>query len=213
MNKGLFAILLTFCTASKAELITYSFESILDDQFGTLATGTVLSGEFTFESEQSGTYEPTFPNLRFFDLAAVTVSAGTETIELKLAPDSHGWIAVDDGPFYDLFSVRSENTSEGIPAYTGTLGGLAVNEFYMAWEDTDGSANDGHSLPLDESTFLEYENAIAWLVPASYSQPTSYATPTNVSSVASPVPIPAAVWFFGSGLLTLIGITRRKNAA
>jgi hypothetical protein len=31
--------------------------------------------------------------------------------------------------------------------------------------------------------------------------------------VVSPVPIPAAVWLFGSGLLGLIGIARRKKAA
>jgi hypothetical protein len=29
----------------------------------------------------------------------------------------------------------------------------------------------------------------------------------------SVVPIPAAIWLFGSGLLGLIGIARRKNAA
>ena len=32
-------------------------------------------------------------------------------------------------------------------------------------------------------------------------------------SIASAVPIPAAVWLFGSGLVGLIGVARRKNAA
>jgi len=31
--------------------------------------------------------------------------------------------------------------------------------------------------------------------------------------VASPVPIPGAVWLFGSGILGLVGIARRKKAA
>jgi len=31
--------------------------------------------------------------------------------------------------------------------------------------------------------------------------------------LVSAVPVPAAVWFFGSGLLGLIGIARRKKAA
>jgi len=35
----------------------------------------------------------------------------------------------------------------------------------------------------------------------------------SFSSSASAVPVPAAVWLFGSGLLGLAGIARRKNAA
>jgi len=31
-------------------------------------------------------------------------------------------------------------------------------------------------------------------------------------AAASPVPIPPAVWLFGSGLLGLVGIARRKKA-
>ena len=33
-----------------------------------------------------------------------------------------------------------------------------------------------------------------------------------ISSAAPVIPIPAAVWLFGSGLLGLIGIARRKKA-
>jgi hypothetical protein len=29
----------------------------------------------------------------------------------------------------------------------------------------------------------------------------------------APVPVPAAVWLFGSGLLGLVGVARRKKAA
>jgi hypothetical protein len=183
-----FVILLVFCTVSEAELITYSFETILDDPFGTLTSGSVLTGEFSFESEQSGT--PLGGNvMKEFELASLKVSSGNESIELKPEPDSHGWIVVGDDLFEDFFTVRSESAFASIPTFTGTLGGNEVTGFYLYWGDTDGSANDGHSLPLDESTFLEYESAIAWLVPVSYSQPTSYATTTSVSSAPTPVPL------------------------
>jgi hypothetical protein len=183
-----FVILLAFSIVSQAELITYSFESVLDDPFGTLASGTVLTGEFSFESEQTGT--PLGGNVaKEFELATLKVSAGNESIELKLGPDSYGWIVVGDDSVEDFFTVRSENTSAGIPAFTGTLGNNEVNEFYLYWGDTDGTANDGHSLPLNESTFLEYETAISWLVPASYSLPTSFGAVTNVSSVSPPAPL------------------------
>lgn len=36
---------------------------------------------------------------------------------------------------------------------------------------------------------------------------------TFSAAAASPVPIPAAVWLFGSGFLGLVGMARRKNAA
>ena len=35
----------------------------------------------------------------------------------------------------------------------------------------------------------------------------------RLSVVSSPVPVPAAVWLFGSGLFVLIGISRRKTTA
>jgi hypothetical protein len=43
----------------------------------------------------------------------------------------------------------------------------------------------------------------------------SAALPDEVISfgTVSPVPIPAAVWLFGSGLLGLVGMARRKKAA
>ena len=38
------------------------------------------------------------------------------------------------------------------------------------------------------------------------------ATATVTTMTVNPVPIPAAVWLFGSGLIGLIGIARRKKA-
>jgi len=35
----------------------------------------------------------------------------------------------------------------------------------------------------------------------------------NTLSFAAPVPLPAAVWMFGAGLMGVLGLTRRKNAA
>jgi hypothetical protein len=34
----------------------------------------------------------------------------------------------------------------------------------------------------------------------------------SISPVASSIPIPASVWLFGSGLLGLVGVARRKKA-
>lgn len=40
-----------------------------------------------------------------------------------------------------------------------------------------------------------------------------YATGGSESFVNNPVPVPAAVWLFGSGLLGLVGVARRKRAS
>jgi hypothetical protein len=40
----------------------------------------------------------------------------------------------------------------------------------------------------------------------------SSVTSTSFSGNITPVPVPAAVWLFGSGLLGLVGIARRKKA-
>ena len=48
--------------------------------------------------------------------------------------------------------------------------------------------------------------------PQCYRIPTAYPTTTTTASPAV-VPVPAAVWLFGSGMLGLIGVARRNKAA
>lgn len=78
---------------------------------------------------------------------------------------------------------------QGIDVDTVQLANLAAglwtsNEFVLAWED----------LIADNADF-DFNDMVLM-----------------VESV-QPVPVPAAVWLFGSGLLGLIGIARRKRAA
>jgi len=210
MNKGLFVFLAALSTFSEAGLITYQYDVTLDDTFGSLAAGTVLTGEFSFESEQSGTDIPYISNAKRFELSALSLSHGSESIEMNITSDNDGWIVVgDDSPppaGIDFFSVRAEGPV--IPAFTGTLGGLAVHSLFLSWQDMDGTANDVFSLPLNEPTFDAYESATGQLQGA-IGGDESTITIVNVSAI----PLPPAIWLFGSGLLGLIGVTRRKKAA
>jgi hypothetical protein len=45
-----------------------------------------------------------------------------------------------------------------------------------------------------------------------YTQGIAYTTDIEFNNVTSAVPVPAAVWLFGSGLLGLIGIAKKKAA-
>jgi hypothetical protein len=200
MKKGLFILLAALSAPSAADVITYQYEVTIDSAFGSLGAGATLSGEFSFNSDQSGTDLPSITNAKKFVLSGLSLSDGSGSIE----PDkSDSWLVVGDDsppiPAEDFFTVRAE----GFPL-TGTLGGLSVDAFYLLWTDTDGSANNGFSLPLNEGIFSEYESAIFQL------QGPGLSSTNGIISNVSLVPVPAAVWLFGSGLLGLVGIARKK---
>ena len=76
------------------------------------------------------------------------------------------------------------------------LGGIArgvyepsTGGYTMSWSATLGDPHPAAVLPAPK-------NQITWVL-------------TGVAGTA-PIPVPAAVWLFGSGLLGLIGITKRK---
>ncbi len=72
----------------------------------------------------------------------------------------------------------------------------------------------GTELNLDEFLNLAANNSTTFI--AEYSYTRNYAPNydyTVESTTLSHVPLPAAVWFFGSGLLGLIGFTKRKKTA
>jgi hypothetical protein len=81
------------------------------------------------------------------------------------------------------------------------------NDFFglpSLWETEDGPL--GFGATFDVTQVLE--------TPSSPSSVFVYSTLKFVGvSTVNPVPIPASVWLFGSGLLGLIGIARRKKAA
>ena len=110
----------------------------------------------------------------------------------------------DDGELFDLISVETGSlgrdvNDDGSFVFTGIFGsggtvtqtilgvapGVTTNLFtgFVGLSSLVVTSNDGHFPVMD-----------------------------NIS-VASAVPIPAALWLFGSGLLGLIGIARRKKAA
>lgn len=91
----------------------------------------------------------------------------------------------------------------------------------------DFSADDSNYFPVTYSPWLESGSTTPNLVlgpigPGEYSlsmygQSANAAGPYSVDytiqinvATASPVPVPAAVWLFGSGLVGLVGIARRK---
>ncbi len=96
-----------------------------------------------------------------------------------------------NGTFFSNTSLNTDNTDH-LLAYQGTgdtvsIGGNAAgpwtpNEHVLAWEDLPGGGD------------LDYNDMVLMVE----------------SVVPTVVPVPAAVWLFGTGLLGLVGVARRR---
>ena len=127
-------------------------------------------------------------------------------------------------PLYDLYSsdpttglnvanavvdqiITVLNTTDANKVGPSTI----VNSGFLYLPYTDGTVADtvlaarGRYLSISEPYFWENLGTPAGL--------TSYVTDGFVyASLVSTVPIPAAIWLFGSGFIGLVGIARRKKA-
>ena len=73
------------------------------------------------------------------------------------------------------------------------LGGTAVG----LWNSATGDYLMAWTVALNDPQHPAFGSFVTW----------------TVHGIASPVPVPAALWLFGSGLLGLVGISRRKRSA
>ncbi len=94
------------------------------------------------------------------------------------------------GSFYSEFTVDDPVNVEGIASFTIDIGDMTFNDFSVA------TLNNG--LPMTSSwsaTDGNSGNVVSGLV------------------TVSAVPIPTAVWFFGSSLLGLAGLKKQRNTS
>lgn len=107
----------------------------------------------------------------------------------------------------------------GLPSGTvdTTLGTMTVdlNGWYANWSGTNflqGGVATGTYTPISATTGSYTLSWSSFITTAPFAGQTGN---WNLSGTVThaPVPIPAAVWLFGSGLLGLVGIARRRKAA
>jgi hypothetical protein len=125
--------------------------------------------------------------------------------------------ALDNGSAY----VNQNNPTQSIQTATdlsGHFGGLWAGSFgggTWTWDNQHIGFTGGElmsfisideSNPLDGQPFVTAFSNAEWMV-----NPTS-GTVSYVGQVSA-VPVPAAVWLFGSGLVGLVGISRRRKQA
>jgi hypothetical protein len=133
---------------------------------------------------------------------ADTFGSGPDTQLFLFNSVGAGVWANDDASTNSLQSLISDNS-------------LAAGSYFIAVSSWNYDPRDGSDNPLfPDISFVGQYAPLSSEVLASWSGASGSSDEyTIVISSTSPIPVPAAVWLFGSGLLGLIGIARRKKAA
>jgi hypothetical protein len=121
-----------------------------------------------------------------------------------LALDTIGYLSTTNAlsPYVDSLDTATGNFSGG-----GDIAGLYYGDFVFEFADENYfPGTSGAALPLlsgeDDSDIV---NTLTPVIEDGFF--------TGYSMQTTAVPIPAAAWLFGSGLLGLVGIARRKKAS
>lgn len=116
------------------------------------------------------------------------------------------------GP-WDTSSVNDANAASGVVdfVFLGTSG-AAVSNFDIATMSFNVIGVEGD--PLTGSTIIDFEDSGfgGWIIPGGEPYPDVVTYTDGEVTVVSAVPVPAAVWLFGSGLLGLVGVARRRRS-
>ncbi len=155
-----------------------------------------------------------------FDLSGLSISANgylvicdntSAVANCNVDISSSGWIQ-NGGADGDAVALLADGTPVDSLAYEG------IGSFL-------GSYAEGNSITIDDSNSIimsiaRLPNGLdtninandfnsACLTPGS----SNISGTGNCSVAVNPVPVPAAIWLFGSGLVGLIGISRRKKSS
>ncbi|MCK5001950.1 MAG: VPLPA-CTERM sorting domain-containing protein [Gammaproteobacteria bacterium] len=165
----------------------------MNAEAGTVGITGVWAGTYTFAMFSPGggpVGVPTAPQFWSWDFDAGTISiANTTTFYASV------WTVHDV-----TFSDRGDGTYGGTPGSANMLfdwSGSGNRPIEAVWDVTDNG--DGTATVASVSSTIMASSAF---FPGFH--------PTFTGNLSS-VPVPAAVWCFGSGLLALIGVARRKS--
>jgi len=109
----------------------------------------------------------------------------------------------------------SDLLAPGIQQNLAITGDLTINDnathnwsgatnFGLAGSSLDGISHIGLQLQNNLSATTTAMNELAWI------EKKIIGGSIDMSIITAPVPVPAAVWLFGSGLIGLVGLARRK---
>lgn len=202
-SKAFVSLLLAFLAVpAGAAILSFDYTgTIISSPDGIVPVSTNFSGNFSYDDGLSGSASAAgtiyFP-------ADFTLDIDSTTINFT------GAVNVDDNstitlPGNDVIQVGSASISPN-----PLLNGFLISGIEIDLSDSSETALSDESLPLG---FNLADWSVGGRVLAIRQTGSSNVTLGRIDTLASTVPVPAAVWLFGSGVLGLVGITRRKRAA
>ena len=206
-GSALMFILLLAPGHASAAPVTFSFGGAVTDVMGSVftpggqgpngfSTGLPFSGSFTFDSStpdsiaaaNNGRYNGAIQNL--------TVNVGT--YQATFTPGS-SFIQVINRPSGDIYELRADG-------FLGnSVNGRIPTSFRLELTDPSASVFSNDSLPTSPPSLSSFASSQWRLIFEANGRRVQ-------GAIASLVPLPAAVWLFGAGLIALVGLGSRSLA-
>lgn len=238
LNKKVLALFLMLsATVANSALVTVSFSGIIDGKGGLtsdlhtlMPIGQTFTGSYTYDSSFSATSSSGSNDVSYTGaITDFTVSFGS----LYATLDNGGFRYINDKEIssappeteptiYDTYIVQGRTDHSSLPTNVDTNIVLSNYEsetlssgYHLRWlrlDVTDNTAGMINSALLSggipDITGLNMGFELGFQLDCCTGKTDVYGSINSLE--ISSVPIPSAVWLFGSGLITLIGFTRRK---
>jgi len=206
-------VLLTSSSTAFSAIVNYSFTGVITDLDASLTStfsiGAELKGAFSVESDN-----PTIQSTRtIYSVPTINVSIGDNytmtALNGSMIISSSGF----SSPVTASFSVSSSSQSviSGEPVNGQIPGyfGIQLDWFNVPSPFISESLPDYVPLNAQEFDFLSNTGL---LDRSNINFPDDYVRLSYTVTSIQAVPVPAAVWLFGTGVLGLVGSAKRKKA-
>jgi len=211
VNKILLAMLLLVCSgAANAAAITYRLQGAIyrATDWATIAVGDAWTAEYTFDTDAPDDHPA--PDVGSYFATSVTLTVGDSGPIMFLMPDYQAMVNVlDNYPGCDVINN---------PNCLGPYDSLEFGTFNGSSAVLDGQTVSGFSITLVDSAGTLFSGSDADALPLSLSIDDFNSGGFNIGSglrgtvtSASVVPVPAAVWLFGSALAGLGWVKRKQT--
>ena len=204
-------------TSSHATSITFGFagtvssiSGVTNALGGSVDVGTVFSGQYNFESTTAGTSSSIGTNY-FSAVTSATVTIGGNKFDRS---GVNSTITVADGAM-----VASSSGIVQADIYKVVIPLFSQFAFSITLFDSTNTAFNDMTLPLVPPDIAKFDPQNNMLLGMPHQFEIHEQLPLGTIGIAGiitsiySVPVPAAVWLFGSGLLGLVCVAKRKKAA